>query len=49
MTPLAHARWRKFETLSDMLEAAGGREQGVAHIVSDETLQAARSASSRQT
>lgn len=49
VTPLAHARWRKFETLSDMLEAAGGREQGVAHVVSDETLQAARSASSRQT
>ncbi|MFK4016463.1 ankyrin repeat domain-containing protein [Cobetia marina] len=49
VTPLAHARWRKFETLSDMLEAVGGREQGVAHVVSDETLQAARSASSRQT
>lgn len=33
VTPLAHARWRKFDTLCEMLETAGGHEQGVAHDV----------------
>ncbi|MDO6673468.1 ankyrin repeat domain-containing protein [Cobetia amphilecti] len=36
VTPLAHARWRQFDALSERLEAAGGHEQGVAHDVSDD-------------
>ena len=38
VTPLAHARWRKFDALSAMLEAAGGHEQGVAQDISRDDL-----------
>ncbi|WP_158772623.1 ankyrin repeat domain-containing protein [Cobetia sp. L2A1] len=37
VTPLAHARWRKFEVVSEMLEAAGGQERGIAHEVQPPT------------
>lgn len=37
VTPLAHARWRTFEVVCEMLEAAGGHERGIAHEVEPPT------------